>query len=256
MTSGSTSPAWESCLMVGRSSPTTTRLTPIHCSASSCSCRPSMPPNLLRVCQHNSDLVLIESIDMEISPDGKWGWTGETWIPLEKNADHRQLRDVLPPPPPPNVIGFDTGASWIELEKLNNQDSILERPIPEPWQTLIKLTIFTSVLTVSILVILWPYLGPSHDYSIEVIMAEGQCWSGSVGIDVGSKSVEGCGDAVIELGTGCDIAVVGVIQKQFDESGDNAAIGPLGVAIYEDDQLVAFERTDAQYGVVSVSHSC
>ena len=87
-------------------------------------------------------------------------------------------------------------------------------------------------------------------------MANEQCWSGSIGFDVGSTSVEGCGSKIFELGSGCDISVVAVVQKGSDQSGNNAAIGPLGVAIYEDDKLVQFERTDAQYGVVSVSHSC
>ena len=100
-------------------------------------------------------------------------------------------------------------------------------------------------------------LGPPAappDYAVRISMPAGQCWSGSIGVDTNQASHEGCGVQTIDVRDDCDLAVVAVIQKGFDENGPFP--GTLTVDILRDGDIVETGSTSADFGVVSVSFSC
>lgn len=88
----------------------------------------------------------------------------------------------------------------------------------------------------------------SSDAGIEVRISYSGDWSGSVGGDGTSSSVEGSGDETIPI-DGDPATVAATIQKQDDSSDE------LTVAILEDGEVIVEESTTAEYGVVSVSEA-
>ena len=88
----------------------------------------------------------------------------------------------------------------------------------------------------------------SSDAGIEVRISYSGEWSGSVGGDGTSSSVDGSGDETIPI-DGDPATVSASIQKQ-DDSNDE-----LTVAIVEDGEVIVEESTTAEYGVVTVSET-
>ena len=102
-------------------------------------------------------------------------------------------------------------------------------------------------------------LGPppaTPDYAVRVTMPAGQCWSGSIGVDASQASHEGCGTQTIDVRDDCDLAVVAVIQKGFDETTLEPFPGTLTVDILRDGEVLETGSTSADFGVVTVSFSC
>lgn len=88
----------------------------------------------------------------------------------------------------------------------------------------------------------------SSDAGIEVRISYSGEWSGSIGGDGTSSSVDGSGDETIPIDD--DLSTVSATVQKEDDSSDE-----LTVAILEDSEVVVEESTTAEYGVVSVSES-
>jgi hypothetical protein len=87
--------------------------------------------------------------------------------------------------------------------------------------------------------------GSSGNVVVKIITNEE--WSGSVGADSNTRSIDGTGNHQENMGSP-DI-VSAVIQKETNSTG------MLKVQIVKDGQVVKEESTTAEYGVVSVSAS-
>jgi hypothetical protein len=133
---------------------------------------------------------------------------------------------------------------------------------PAPQKKSRKRLIVAIVLLIIVVIIViaaaasFSPLGPPPDYAVRVTMPAGQCWSGSIGVDVNQASHEGCGTRTIDVRDDCDIAVVAVIQKGFDDITLEPFPGTLTVDILRSGEVVETSSTSADFGVVSVSFSC
>lgn len=69
-------------------------------------------------------------------------------------------------------------------------------------------------------------------------------WSGSIGSESGSRSVEGVGDQVLDVSG----SIVSAVIQKHDGGG-----GKLTVQLLNGNKVVKEESTSAQYGAVSVA---
>jgi hypothetical protein len=89
--------------------------------------------------------------------------------------------------------------------------------------------------------------GGSSSGNVVVKIITNEEWSGSVGADSNTRSIDGTGNHQENMGS-ADI-VSAVIQKETNSTG------MLRVQILKDGQVIKEESTTAEYGVVSVSAS-
>ncbi len=120
----------------------------------------------------------------------------------------------------------------------------------------IVLLIIVVIIVIAAAASFSPTPSAPPDYAVRVTMPAGQCWSGSIGVDVNQASHDGCGTQTIDVRDDCDLAVTAVIQKGFDETTLEPFPGTLTVDILRDGVVVETGSTSADFGVVSVSFSC
>ncbi len=126
---------------------------------------------------------------------------------------------------------------------------------------LIGIVVLVLILVIGIVSVSLSLSGPgsplapeTHDYAVRISFSGG--WSGAIGVDGNQASYDGFGSRTIDVRDDCDLAVVAVIQKGFDDTTFEAYSGTLTVSILDNGEVVESGSTSADFGVVSVSYSC
>jgi hypothetical protein len=136
-------------------------------------------------------------------------------------------------------------------------------PAPPPkkgMSTAVKVVIVVVLAVVIIAIIVAAASTPASQpatvsYAVRVNLPGG-CWSGAAGIDGNSASYQGCDAKTISLSGSCQLAVVAVMQKGYDNTTLVPYPGTMTVDILKNGQAVKSGSTSADYGAVSVSYSC